>query len=351
MWLWIALAVVILTPLVVWYGGMILFTRGYLIPKYIDRVERIFSERPLFVIPHGKQTDDAEDVAFAGPAGLTLRGVYAKAVGPRRGVVLFGLEFGSNRWACLGYCRHLIEAGYDVFAFEPRNQGDSDRQEDYQPLQWVTDRDLADVRAALAYLKARPDADPRGVGLFGVSKGGTAGLIAAANDPFIRCAVVDGVYGIYSTMLPYMRKWISIYNSSYAIHKLMPDWTYYWIARTGVNRVARAQKVRFLDLAPAIRRFAPRPLFMIHGGGDTYIKPSMAEELFAQAGEPKEFWLVEKARHNQALQVAGDEFRRRVLAFFDRHLADPAVPKPEVPPKQEAPAVVAGKPAVPVGAS
>ena len=30
-------------------------------------------------------------------------------------------------------------------------------------------------------------ADPRGVGLFGISKGGSAGLIAAAKDDYVRC--------------------------------------------------------------------------------------------------------------------------------------------------------------------
>ena len=30
---------------------------------------------------------------------------------------------------------------------------------------------VADMKAAVAYLKSRPDADPRGFGFFGVSKG------------------------------------------------------------------------------------------------------------------------------------------------------------------------------------
>jgi fermentation-respiration switch protein FrsA (DUF1100 family) len=60
---------------------------------------------------------------------------------------------------------------------------------------------------------------------------------------------------------------------------------------------------------------------MIHGGADTYIKPVMARALFAYARPPKELWVVEGAKHNQAPNAAGDEYRRRVLAFFDRHLA------------------------------
>ena len=59
---------------------------------------------------------------------------------------------------------------------------------------------------------------------------------------------------------------------------------------------------------------------MIHGGADTYIKPEMARELFDRAKEPKELWIVDGAKHNQALTVAPDEYRRRVLDFFLRHL-------------------------------
>src|SRR5205823_9641407 len=127
-------------------------------------------------------------------------------------------EFGSDRWSCPQYCEALLEAGYDVFTFEPRNQGDSDADAAYHPLQWVTDRDLQDMRAALKYLTGRPDADPRGVGLFGISKGGSAGLLAAADDPRVLCCVTDGAFAVYTTMVPYMRKWFSIYNPNYLLH-------------------------------------------------------------------------------------------------------------------------------------
>ena len=33
--------------------------------------------------------------------------------------------------------------------------------------------------------------------------------------------------------------------------------------------------------------------------------------------------MVDGAKHNQALDVAGDEYRRRVTEFFDKHLAKP----------------------------
>jgi hypothetical protein len=59
----------------------------------------------------------------------------------------------------------------------------------------------------------------------------------------------------------------------------------------------------------------------------------MAQELFDRARAPKEFWLVDGAKHNQALQLAKEEYERRVLDFFDTHLAhqQPAQMPPDVP--------------------
>ena len=47
----------------------------------------------------------------------------------------------------------------------------------------------------------------------------------------------------------------------------------------------------------------------------------MARALCGCAREPRELWVVEGAKHNMALHTAGDEYRRRVLEFFDLHLA------------------------------
>jgi hypothetical protein len=54
----------------------------------------------------------------------------------------------------------------------------------------------------------------------------------------------------------------------------------------------------------------------------------MTQVLFDLAREPKQLWIVEGAKHNQALQLVGDQYRRRVLEFFNTHLADqPAPPR------------------------
>jgi pimeloyl-ACP methyl ester carboxylesterase len=316
---WLGLGLMVSTPLAVLVLLVVMYL--YLRWKYVPHLVRIFQEKPLFVIPRGQPVEDAEDMHFPTADGLMLAGCYLKANGPRRGVILFGVEFGSNRWACRAYCEQLLEEGFDVFAYEPRCQGDSDNQPGYEPLQWVTNYEVRDAEAALAYLKSRPDADPRGIGLFGISKGAGTGLLAAARDPWVRCFVTDGLFATYSTLVPYMRQFYRIYNAQYLFQGLFPSWYYGLVGLAGLGLIEKQRGCRFPHLERVIGCLGPRPILMIHGGDDNYIKPDMGRQLFNQVRGPKEFWLVEGAKHNQALHVAGDEYHERILAFLNRHLA------------------------------
>ena len=317
---------------------LVMFAQAYYRKRYLEQIVRIFEEKPLFVVPKGKPVPGAEDVHFPTADGYTLRGCYLRGRRPRRGVVLFGPEFGSNRWAALQYTDALLDAGYDVFSFEPRNQGDSDTDPTYRPLQWVTDRDRVDTEAAVAYLKRRKDAPAAGVGVFGISKGGSVGLLVAAGDPWVRCVATDGAYGTYTTMVPYMRRWVHIYIQSFTrLRAYLPDWFYGLVGLAAVRTSAARRGVKFENLERALSRYV-KPLLMIHGQADTYIKPEMAQTLFDQAATPagdKALWLVDKAKHNQALTVAGADYQRRLCGFFDAHLADPLTPLPVPPPPSD----------------
>lgn len=307
--------------------GFFLFAFGayltYVVWRYLDRVVRIFEEKPLFIIPRGEPLPDGEDVRIRTSDGMVLAGSYVRTTAStRRGVIVFCPEFGSTRWSCSSYCGHLLQAGFDLFTFEFRNHGESEQQPDYEPMQWVTNLEVRDLRAVVAYLKSRPDHDPRGVGMFGVSRGGGTAIMVAAEDPWVCCVATDGAFATRATMIPYMQKWIHIYTGNKFIIRLVPLWFYRLVANLGLRHVSQRRHCRFPHLRRAITRLNGRPLLMIHGEKDTYIKPPIAEQLFAHAKEPKEFWLVEGARHNQALHVAGEAYRQKLHDFFTTHLAE-----------------------------
>jgi uncharacterized protein len=314
-WLWITLGT--LLTLVIFLA----LAHFHIVYHFVPIVTRIFQEKPPFLLPFGKPVPGAEDIVLTTTDGLQLQACYLRTTKPRKGVILFGLEFGSNRWGCVPYCEFLRDAGYDIFAFEMRGQGQSPVQSGYEPLHWVTDFELIDFRTALEYLKTRPDKDPRGIGLLGLSKGGSAGLMIAANDEFVRCFVVDGIFAVMSTMVPYMMHWVFIYSKLPWVAKRIPEWYYCILSRIALRRVEKERKCHYPSLEACMPHLAPRPLLMIHGGADTYIKPDMARALFELAREPKALWLVEKAKHNQALQLVTNEYKKRVLDFFDKHLA------------------------------
>ncbi len=315
-WLWISLgsaAILIVAALLV--------SHFLLMRRYVPVIIRIFEEKPPFILPFGKPVPEAEEITLTTPDGLPLQACYLHTTKPRKGVILFGLEFGSNRWACVPYCEFLLEVGYDIFTFEMRGQGKSPAQQGYDPLQWVTEFEILDFQTALAFLKGRPDKDPRGVGLFGLSKGGSAGVMAAAQDDFILCCAVDGIFAALGTMVPFMRQWIFIYTRTPWLAKILPTAYYRHAAKLAIRGLERKHGCHYPSLERRMPMLAPRPLLMIHGGADNYIKPEMAQALFDLAGNPKDFWLVDNAKHNQSFTLAGEEYKKRVLEFFDKHLA------------------------------
>ncbi|MEZ6140373.1 MAG: prolyl oligopeptidase family serine peptidase [Zavarzinella sp.] len=287
---------------------------------YIENMVRILQIQPLFIIPRGDHDPTAEEVHFPTSGGAKLYGVYfhtPQAV--RKGVILFGIEFGSDCWSARGYTEALVADGYDVFTYAPRGQKGSDVIPGYTPMPWITTWEVEDCHAAINYLLHRPDADPKGIGFFGVSKGANAGLAAATSSSAIRCIVTDGAFGLLSVMVPYMKHWIKIYNRNFLVHGIAPRRFYYHIAEIGARRAERRLKLRLYRLDQRMKKIK-KPVFMIHGALDSYIKPEMSQELYERSGGHREYWLVPKARHNQAITLAKDEYRQRLLEFFNHHM-------------------------------
>jgi len=309
-----ALAVLFLLWVVCRYGGAII---------------RIFEEKPFFVVKRPPPLGDrpCELVRFRTTHGLELAGTYfpTKAA-QRRGVILFAPEYGASRHTCLSYAGHLLDEGFDLFSFDFRNTGESDHQPKYTPLQWVTNHEVNDVRAAIAYLRSRPDAPEEGIGFFGVSRGAGAGILAADREPWVRCCVTDGMFGTVNTMMLYMLKWISLFSSLHWVQPYLPMLFFRVLARTVLYIVSVRRGCTFPSMKHALGRLSPRPLLMIHGANDSYIKLEIAQGLFRLARDPKELWVVDGAKHNQAIAIQPEKYQKRLAEFFTRHLAPMPAP-------------------------
>ena len=149
-----------------------------------------------------------------------FRQLFAARTEQQSGLVVYCHEYLSDRWSFQPYVDHLRDLGYDLFTFDFRNHGTSDSEPAYDPMQWTSDREVRDLRAALAYLRTRPDHDPAGFGLFGVSRGGTTALLAAAVEDDVWGVVTDGAFPTQGTMIPYIVRWAEIYVESQFIRNV-----------------------------------------------------------------------------------------------------------------------------------
>jgi len=243
-----------------------------------------------------------EEIRFSSRDGLMLGGRWIPADdSPRTVVFLHG--HGGSMDPDVQYAPALHAAEFNVMMFDFRAHGRS--QGDFVSLGYL---ERQDVLGALDWLTAR---GLERVGLLGFSMGGAAAMLTAPIAPQVRAIVSDGgiarmtsalVGGLVESHVP---RWAARPVAWLAV--LFTSW------RLGANLFAY-ESIRWVG------KIAPRPVFFIHGGRDPYLAPGEFEALVAAAGEPKQVWRVDEAPHREVDLTAPEEYRRRIVEYFDRWL-------------------------------
>ena len=265
-----------------------------------------------------------EQVRFPAFDGLPLNGMLIPAATeiPRRGLIVFAHEFCSDMQSCARYCQPLQQAGYDILTFDFRGHGQSECPPTYTPRQWVTDRDLDDMRGAIAFAEhwlARHEY-PIEMGVFGTSRGACAGILIAHENPCITAIASDGAFSTDSTIEYFMKRWAYIFAKVKFVYENHPPAFWRFLRWSMFHFARREFRCRFPSVRKAIARMTPRPMLFIHGEADSYLPVEQSLRLYALAPQPKYLWIAPGARHNQAVIRHPDRYREITVAFFDRHL-------------------------------
>lgn len=267
-----------------------------------------------------------EPVAFSAFDGSRLSGMMIRANPSvrRRGMIVFAHEYCSDMHSCARYCRHLHETGYDVFSFDFRGHGQSECASDYTPRQWVTDRELDDMRGAIAYVEdwLEQRSLPRRIGLVGISRGACAAILIAAEDPAITCVLSDGAFSTDSTIEHLMKRWAYIFAKVRVLYENHHPAFWRFLRWRMIRHASREFRCKFPSVRKAIMRMAPRPMFFIHGEKDSYLPVEQSRLLYALAPQPKHLWIAPDAKHNQAVIKHPDLYSKLTSDFFDRFLAE-----------------------------
>ena len=311
---WANILIVVAVGLVTLY--MILFLRYVRLGYNIMRDTLI----PLSMVSTESEELSGQELEFRALDGTSLRGTLIRGKETESGqcTVIFCHEFGASKNSCLRYCKGILEAGFDVFSFDFRNHGHSSQEPHYTPRQWPTDKEISDVLGACAFIESLHRKE-HPIGLFGVSRGGGAALMAAAQTRAVKAIIADGTFSTDWTVEASIDRFAEVFAKFASFYRHMPHFFrfYRWML---IGQAEVRLKCRFPSVRKLVNRMEPRPIFFIHGKKDSYIKLEQAMRIYEQAREPKFLWIVPKAKHNRSVEVSPELYAERTAAFFKKYL-------------------------------
>lgn len=284
---------------------------------YIATALESAPQRPATQTPADKSLAYREVVFPSRDDKLLLKGWFIPGVKPDGGLtdertIVMAHGTRANRsdpgMGLLDIAAELARRGFAVLTFDMRGSGVSPAA----PLS-LGYFEQRDVLGAVDFLRAGtppyPELPrPRVIGGWGVSMGAATLLLAAAREPAIQAVVSDSAY---ADIIPILQH--EIPKQGHVSPVFTPGALLAIRVLYGIDFAA----VRPVDVVAGL---APRPLFFIHGGADTYVPPDNMHTLVAAASAPTtanvRSWTVPSARHAQAYRTSSADYVTRVVDFF-----------------------------------
>jgi dipeptidyl aminopeptidase/acylaminoacyl peptidase len=267
---------------------------------------------PLY-IPPSEYRMNYEAVSFTTEDGVALKGwlVEPPHPGAKSPAIILCHGVGANRSDFTELAASLAKRGFFALQFDFRAHGESGGSRTSLGY-----HEQKDIIAALQFLTTRPGIDPRRIGIYGFSLGGSSAILAAAKTGAFSAVVADSAF---TSLRDQAREAITGFYH-------LPSFPFLHLAVLGYELYFQTQ-VDAVAPVTVIAAIAPTPVLIIAGEGDDLIPAENGRKLFAAAKEPKDLWVIPHAEHGGTLVAAGNEYEKRVGEFFDRYLKKSQPPK------------------------
>jgi uncharacterized protein len=265
-----------------------------------------------------------EDFDVRAVDGVLLRGWKVRAARPNGSWVLLFHGVADNRAGVLGQAQLLLKEGYSVVMMDSRAHGQSEGpMATYGWLERIDTRAIVDalvstererfisVQTALGPPGSSLDAAPPfHIFALGESMGAGIALQSAAVEPRIEGVVAEASFANLTE---------AAYD--YAGFRRYPWVGKTWLAPGAWMMVYRGQSLAGFPAAEvspqksvAARAF---PVLLICDAADVALPCRHTQMIYDAARGPRQMWVVPRAFHTAAIAYQPEEFRRRVLAFYE----------------------------------
>ena len=226
-----------------------------------------------------------EEVWIDAAEGVRVHGIYAAAENAFADLLFFHGNAG-NLYDRLDNVTLLVAIGFNVLIMDYRGYGKSEGEPSEAAL-------YEDGLAAYRYLVDEKGADPARLVLFGRSLGSTVAIELGSQHP----AGVVIAESAFTSARELARR-------------------HYGLLATVLLR-AMTHQFDSISKAPNLKA----PVLYIHGDRDNIVPVEMGRRLYEASPEPKDWYPIRGAGHNDTLLVGGDEYFQRLTEFVRTHVA------------------------------
>ncbi len=233
-----------------------------------------------------------------------------------RGWFLFGREnaplivlchgVGTNREDLRDVSRFLCRAGLNVLTFDFRGHGESTGHKTSFGLY-----EALDVRAAVAYAREVYSNRFNRIGIYALSMGSAAVLLASEHLPEVDAFIFDSPFARLSAVLAHQ-------------FCSLPNWLaapFEWLT-SFFGSVLMGGKIDAVAPECHVQNLGSRPVLIFHGSKDALIPVEQGKALFERITGPKEFIEAAGAGHGESHAFMGFAYEKKVVSFFVKNLGD-----------------------------
>lgn len=246
---------------------------------------------------------DCKKFDFITKDGLTLKAVDYMPAGKPRGTIIACHYLGGSKESIFPYMEYLIDYGYRVVSFDFRNHGESDNQR--------TTKFCLDEDAFLFIKKIIEIGIEAPFGVIGLSMGATPALAVFERYPEVKAAVID------SGPLIYVREYFDYVLNIKNVWNPLCRFFFHILYLYFVGFLQMSKRT-----IKCLENLKGKPIFFIHAEKDKTIPIKNALKAFELVKSDKTvFWCVPRSKHLTILSQYGQEYRNKVIDFFDKYLS------------------------------